>query len=48
MQLSEKQKIIPNFPFAFSKFRFNFKHFQKKDGPHTWYFFQLRDSEKRG
>ena len=48
MQLSQKQENIPDFIFAFSKFRFNFEHFQEKDDPHSWYFFDLRDSEKRG
>ena len=30
MQLSQKQKVFPPFLFAFSRFRFNFEHFQKK------------------
>ena len=30
MQLSQKRKIFSQFFFAFSKFRFNFEHFQKK------------------
>ena len=29
MQLSQKPKIFSEFFFAFSKFRFNFEHFQK-------------------
>ena len=33
---------------AFSKLRFNFKHFDKKDEPHSWSIFELRDSERRG
>ena len=48
MQLSEKQKSFADFLFVFSKFRLNFEHFLKKDDPHSWYFFELRDSEKRG
>ena len=48
MQLSVKEKIFPNFLFAFSKFRFNFKHFQEKDHPHSLCNFDLRDSENRG
>ena len=36
------------FFFEISKFRFNFENFQKKDDSHTWHFFRLRDSEKRG
>ena len=35
MQLSQKEKIFLDFLFAFSKFRFNFEHFQKKDDPHS-------------
>ena len=35
MQLSQKQKNLTDFLFAFSKFRVNFEHFQKKDDPHT-------------
>ena len=30
MQLSQKWKIFPEFLFAFSKFRYNFEHFQKQ------------------
>ena len=30
MQLSQKGKIFSESVFAFSKFRFNFEHFQKK------------------
>ena len=36
MQLPQKLKIFSDFFFfAFSKFRFNFEHFQIKDDPHT-------------
>ena len=34
MPFSQKQKIFSDFFFAFSKFRFNFEYFQKKDDPH--------------
>ena len=34
MQLSQKQKIISQFFSAFSKFRFNFEDFQKKNMTH--------------
>ena len=34
--------------FAFSKFLLNFKNFQKKDYPHSWFIFERMDSEKRG
>ena len=33
MQLSEKRKIFSQYLFAFSKFRFNFEHFQKNENP---------------
>ena len=35
MKLSEKGKIFSQFFFAFSKFRFNFEHFQEKHDPHS-------------
>ena len=31
--LSQKRKRFPKFLFAFSKFRFNFENFEKKDDP---------------
>ena len=46
MQLSQKPKLICDF-FPFSKFRFNFKQFQKKDDPQSRCIFELTDSEKR-
>ena len=48
MQLSQKQKILPQFVFAFSKCRFIFEHFQKKYDPYSWCIFELTDCEKRG
>ena len=36
MQLSQKQKNFPEFVFTFSKCILNFKHFAKKDDPHSW------------
>ena len=50
VQLSQKRKIFPKFIFflAFSKFRFNFEHFQQTDDPDSWRIFELKDSEKRG
>ena len=32
MELSQKPKMFSQFIFTVSKFRFNFEHFQKKDG----------------
>ena len=34
-ELSQKQKAFSQFFFAFSKSTLNFKHFQKKDDPHS-------------
>ena len=35
MQLSQKLKVFPEFFFSFSKSILNFKHFPKKDDPHS-------------
>ena len=35
MQLSQKRKILSEFFFGFSKFRFNFEYSQKKDDPQS-------------
>ena len=35
MQFSQKQKNFPEFFFSFSKSILNFKHFPKKDDPHS-------------
>ena len=48
MHLSQKRKRNSNFFFAFSKFRFTFQIFQKKDGGHSWCIFELIFFEKRG
>ena len=46
MQLSQKWKILSEFLFVFSKFRFNFEHFQKKDDAHSLNkFLNLRTSK---
>ena len=42
------EKKISEFFSAFSKFRFNFEHFQRKDDPHSWCIFELTYSEKLG
>ena len=47
MQLSQKRKTFSELVFAFSKFGFNFEHFQKKMTL-IGDFFELEDSEKRG
>ena len=48
MQLSTKGKHFFDFFFSFCKFKFNFEHFQTKDDPPSWCFFELADSEIRG
>ena len=35
MQLSKNEKTFSQFIFAFLKFILNFKHFPKKDDPHS-------------
>ena len=37
MQLSQKQKTFSQFSAALSNFRLNFKHFEKKDNPHSFF-----------
>ena len=44
--LYQKQKIFFNFFSAFSKSKFNFAHFQKKDDPHSRCISQYTVSEK--
>ena len=48
MQFSQKQKTLSEFFLSFSKFRFIFKHFQKKDEPHSWCIFESTNSQKCG
>ena len=54
MQLSQKPKTFSLCFFTFSKFRFNFEHFQKKKkkkkkkDPPSSCIFELTDSKKRG
>ena len=43
----KKKKVFLNFFLAFSKFRFNFEHFQKKDDPHSLCILEFIESEKR-
>ena len=46
--LKPNTKNVSQIFFAFSKFRFNFEHFKKKDHPHRLCIFELTDSVKRG
>ena len=48
MQLCQKQKTFSEFFFAFSKFRLNFEHFQKKDYAPSACILGLTNSEKHG
>ena len=48
MQLSEKQKTFSDFFFAFLKSIINFKHFPKRDDPHSWSIFGNTGFEKHG
>ena len=45
MQLSQKQKNFSKFFAAFLKFSLNFKHFEKKDQPHSFCIFEVTDPE---
>ena len=44
----KKKVFLSFFFFEFSKFKFHFESFQKKNDAHTSYIFELTDSEKRG
>ena len=46
--LSQKQKTFSEFFFAFLKSILNFKHFSKKDDPHSWCIWGNPASEKYG
>ena len=48
MQLSQKLKTFAQFFPAFSKFRLNFEHFQKKDDAHSLFISEATACEKRG
>ena len=45
MQLSQKQKTFSQFFAEFLKSRLNFKHFEKKDDPHSFCISQITYSE---
>ena len=47
-KLSQKQKTFPRYFCAFSKFKLNFEHFQKKDDPHSLFISDSTACEKRG
>ena len=46
MQLSQKQGIFSQFFFAFLKSTLNFERFPKKEQPHSWFIFEMKDAEK--
>ena len=43
-----KTKNFLQFYFVFSKFRLNFRHFPKKDDPHSLFISEATACEKRG
>ena len=45
--LSQKQKIFSQFFSAFFESALNFKHFQKKDNPHSFCISEITDHETR-
>ena len=45
MQLSEKQKSYSQFFAAFFKYRLNFRHFEKKDDPHSFCISEITNSQ---
>ena len=45
MQLSQKQKKFSQFFLPFLKSRLNFKDFEKKNDPHTFFILEVTDSE---
>ena len=47
LYLRNEKYVLILFFFAFSKFKFNFEHLQKKDDPHPWCIFELTGSERR-
>ena len=45
MRLSRKRKTFSEFFSAFLKSSLNFKHFLKKDKPHSWWISEITDPE---
>ena len=48
MQLSLKPTIVSDFFVLFLQSISNFKHFEKKDGRHTYFILEIRECEKLG
>ena len=46
-QLSQNLKFFSHLFRAFSKYRLNFEHFQKKDDAHSLFIFEARACEER-
>ena len=46
MQLSDKQKTFSDFFAAFSNYKLNFDHSEKKDDPHSFCISQITDFGK--
>ena len=45
MQLSQKQKTLPQFSAGFLECSLNFEYIEKKDDPHRFSIFQITDTE---
>ena len=45
MQLSQKQKTLPQFSAGFLESSLNFEYIEKKDDPHRFSIFQITDTE---
>ena len=43
MILSQKEKTFSQSLAAFLKYKLNFKHFEKKDDPNSFYIFEITD-----
>ena len=48
MQLSLKPTIFSDFLFSFQESTINYKHFQKKDGRHSYFISEITDCERVG
>ena len=48
MQLAQKQNLSPIFSRIFEIEIQFWKFSKKKDGPHSWWIFELTDPQKRG
>ena len=47
MESGKKQKFLSRLSAAFVKFKFNFQYFEKCDEPHSAFFPEIIDHERR-